>query len=224
MSDTAGERTINRFRNTLEGSSRYKCLVIQIQSVVPRWEHTPATLFNSIIWSTYLTRHFPNPSLFALPNRFLIYFIYKYYNIRKCLSIFYTPAQSKKHAHTSWKGLFSLLIVTSWTSSVQDAFKLPQCSVTPKLLCCVGTATSCSASLPAEKPASQRDAPSERRLIKFWLINSKTQFTPPETTRLKNEGESASWHQSRPVSVHTHINTSFSGGNNAMRCNWLNWE
>lgn len=114
------------------------------------------------VWFPFLTRRLLIFSL--LLRRFLI-FLNK--NKLKCLSIFYTLPLSNRPAHTSWRGLFSRQTVSSWTLSAQDAFKLPQSSAMPKLLSCVGTAISCSANPPAERPVSQKDAPTDARSIKL---------------------------------------------------------
>ena len=123
-----------------------------------QWLYNAMKVRSTRRWFPFLTQFFLCPLHLELRLK----------NKSKCPSIFYTLLPSRMHAHTSWRGLFSLPTLSSWILSARDAFKLPQSSATPKPLFSAEIAILCSANQQAERPDSPRDALTERRLTKLF--------------------------------------------------------
>ena len=95
------------------------------------------------------------------------------YTLQKCLSIFCTPPPNKRPELTSSSVLYRALIVSSWTSSVLDAFKLPLFLATHRRLSFADLAMLCCANLQVVGLDLLRDAHTERRLTKFTFVLEK---------------------------------------------------
>jgi hypothetical protein len=88
-----------------------------------------------------------------------------------CLSIFCTPPPNKRPEPTSSSVLYRALIVSSWTSSVLDAFKLQLFLAMHRQLSFADLAMLCCANLRVVGLDSPRDAHTERRLTKFTFVS-----------------------------------------------------
>mmetsp|Transcript_28898 Transcript_28898/g.43417 ORF Transcript_28898/g.43417 Transcript_28898/m.43417 type:complete len:213 (+) Transcript_28898:114-752(+) len=135
---------------------------IQLLPLLPEARRCFANYYFS---TTFISHHDSSPSL-LFHHRFYLSSASPKHPL-KCLSIFCTPPPTKRPEPTSSSVLYRALIVSSWTLSVLDAFKLPLFLATHRQLSFVDLAMLCCANLQVVGLDLPRDAHTERRLTKF---------------------------------------------------------